>query len=110
MTADEVLLLGVKSRVLAISKRDGRTLWSTELPGSMGWDFVTLLADGKHIFAHTRGRVHCLALENGAVLWSNELESCGYGIASLAFPGGGSAPSPEALQSLQNQQASAAGS
>ena len=33
MNSDDVILLGVKSRVLALSKRDGRRIWSTELPG-----------------------------------------------------------------------------
>ena len=40
MNLDDVILLGVKSRVMAISKHDGKIIWSTELPGSMGDGFI----------------------------------------------------------------------
>lgn len=102
MNPDEVLLLGVKARVLAISKRDGRTLWCKKLPTGMTVGFVTLLADRKHVYAHTNGEVHCLSLSDGALLWSNELPGCRYGIASLAFPGGASAPDTGAMQTILN--------
>jgi outer membrane protein assembly factor BamB len=110
MTLDEVVLLGVKARVMALSKKDGRTLWCTELPGGMTSNFVTVLADQKHVFAHTKGQVHCLALSSGALLWSNDLPGCGYGIASLAFPGGVSAPDVGAVQTMEDEQAAASGS
>ncbi len=109
MTSDELLLLAVKARVLAISKRDGRTIWITELPGGLSSGFVTLLADDKHVFAHTKGQLHCLALSDGTLRWTNELPGCGYGIASIAFPGGGSAPGPDAVQEIANQEAAASG-
>jgi len=109
MTADEVVLLAVKARVLSISKSDGRTIWTTELPGGLSSSFVTLIADRKHVFAHSKGQVHCLALSTGALLWTNELPGCGYGIASIAFPGGDSAPHPGAVQAIADEEASASG-
>ncbi len=93
MNSDEILLLGLKQSVTAISKHDGQTLWKTELPGSLsGDDFVTVLADDRFVFAHTEGKLHCLDLANGQVLWSNKLPGYGYGMASLCFPGGAAAP------------------
>ena len=109
MTTDSIVLLAVKSQVLAISKRDGRTLWTTRLSGGMTSDFVTLVTDGPHIYAHTKGQLHCLDLQDGRLLWSNELPGCGYGIASIAIPGGASAPAPGVAQVIANQQAAAAG-
>ena len=99
MKCDEMLLLGLFQSVTAISKRDGRTLWKTELPGSLtGDDFVTVLADDLFVFAHTEGKLHCLDLATGQILWSSKLPGYGYGIASLGFPGGSPAPDPAAVR------------
>jgi hypothetical protein len=35
MNSDDILLLGLKQSVSAISKLDGRSLWKTELPESL---------------------------------------------------------------------------
>jgi len=99
MNSDNILLLGLKQSVTAIVKLDGRTLWKTELPGGFSGDgFVTVLSDGRFVFAHTQGKLHGLDLANGKVLWSNELKGYGYGIASLCFPGGASAPDVAEVQ------------
>lgn len=110
MKPDEVVLLAVKARVLAISKRDGSTLWTTKLPGGMTSDFVTVISDGKHVFAHSKGQLHCLSLATGAIEWTNELPGCGYGIASIAFPGGETAPQPGAVRAIMDEQAAASSS
>ena len=82
MNSDNILLLGLKQTVTAISKYDGRTLWTTELPTAFSGDnFVTVLSDGEYVFAHTEGKLHCLDLANGQVQWSNDLKGYGYGIA-----------------------------
>jgi outer membrane protein assembly factor BamB len=109
MNADNILLLGLQYSITAISKKDGQTLWKTELPVTLsGDDFVTVLSDGDYVFAHTEGKLHCLDLANGQVLWSNDLKGYGFGIASLCFPGGPSAPDVAAIQKqiLQRQQES----
>jgi len=109
MNSDNILLLGLKQSVTAISKNDGQTLWKTELPTTLsGDDFVTLLSDEDFVFVHTEGQLHCLDLANGQLLWSNELKGYGYGIASLCFPGGASAPDLAAVQTqvLQRRQQS----
>jgi len=110
MTAEDVVLVAVKSRVLAISKRGGHTLWESKLTGGISTDFVTLLADKTHVYAHTKGHLHCLSLHSGAILWANELPGCGYGIASIALPGGDATNHPGAVQTIANQQAAASGS
>lgn len=106
MNPEDILLLGLKARVTAISRKTGQQIWSTALPGGMGYDFVTLLNDGERIFAHTKGRLHALDVASGQLLWSNELSGYGYGVASLALPGGPSAPDPQAVAHLLQQQAS----
>ena len=99
MNADNILLLGVKYSVSAVSKSDGRVLWKTELHTNLsGDDFVTVLSDGEKVFAHTKGELHCLDLANGRILWSNQLRGYGYGIASLCFPNGSTAPDIAAVE------------
>ncbi len=105
MNAENVLLIGLKRTVAAISKLDGKVLWEAKLPGSMGGeDFVTLISDGTLVFAHTEGKLHCLDLANGRLLWSNGLTGYGYGIASLCFPSGASAPDAAAVQNIVLQR------
>ena len=109
MNSGDVILIAVKNRVIAITKLHGRTLWTTPLPGALGTSFVTLLADSHRVFAHTHGRLHCIDLTSGRILWSNDLPGCGYGFASLAFPGGVAAPDAALVQAiLAAQQSSGA--
>ncbi len=109
MNSDNILLLGVKHSVTAISKKDGIIVWKTELPTTFsGDDFVTLVSEGERVYAHTEGQLHCLDLANGQILWSNSLSGYGYGLASLSLPGGMSAPGPAGtqLQRLAERRAS----
>jgi outer membrane protein assembly factor BamB len=109
MNSDNILLLGLNASVTAITKHDGQTLWKTELPTTLsGDDFVTVLSDGLLVFAHTEGKLHCLDLANGQILWSNDLKGYGYGLANLGFPGGSSAPDVAAIktQVLKRRQQS----
>jgi hypothetical protein len=106
MTSANIVFLGVKSRVLAFSKDTGIIVWSTELPSGMGIGFVTVLSDGAHVFAHTHGKLHCLDMGSGRVLWSNELPGCGYGIASLCLANGVTAPNLAAVQQIFAEQQS----
>jgi hypothetical protein len=111
MNSHNILLLALNASVTAISKNDGQTVWKTELPTTLsGDDFVTVLSDEDFVFAHTEGKLHCLDLANGQILWSNDLKGYGYGIASLCFPGGPSAPDVAAIQTqvLKRRQQSSA--
>jgi outer membrane protein assembly factor BamB len=108
MNLEDILLLGLKSRVTAISKATGQQLWSTTLPSGMGANFVTLLSDNSHVFAYVKGNLHCLDLETGRILWSNDLPGFGYGLASLCFANGQSAPDLAAIQAMMDSEAASA--
>lgn len=94
MNATDLIFLGLKSRVSAIVKADGTILWSTQLGGGLGDGFVTVNCDGKHVYAHTKGKLHCLDLFSGQILWTNELKGFGYGIATICIPGFPTMPDP----------------
>ncbi len=93
MNTENIILIGVKRTVMALTKGEGRMLWSTKLPGGMGSGFVTVACDGQYVIAHSDGKLHGLDLDSGRVLWSNGLAGYGYGLASICIPGGMSAPS-----------------
>jgi hypothetical protein len=107
MKAKDILLLGLKSRVTAISQIDGNQIWSTEIPVRLGGDFVTLICDGAKVFAYSSGRLHCLDLGTGSILWSNTLPGLGYGLATLCLPNSTSNPNTAAVQVMMDSQTAA---
>ncbi len=90
--SNSLIIVALNSSVAALRKSDGRIVWQTDLPGIMGDRFVTVTCDDTHVYAHAKGRMHCLSLDKGRILWTNELKGFGYGIASLCVPGFPSAP------------------
>lgn len=107
MNTHDILLVGLKHHVAAISRADGRELWSTELNGTMGQGFVTLLSDGAKVFAYTSGHLHCPDLATGQIVWTNDMPGYGYGLASLALPNGHSAPNTASVQAIMDAAAAA---
>jgi len=105
MNPADLVLVATKNHVVALHKDTGEMLWKTKLTGGWGGEFVTLLADDQLVFAHARGVVHCLELATGRLLWVNELKGLGYSLATLAFPGAGSAPDAAALQAIAASRA-----
>jgi outer membrane protein assembly factor BamB len=84
--SSNLVYLGLKAHVAAFDKNDGRKLWQTKLKGRSvsGDQFVSLLVEEGHIYAHTLGELFCLDADTGRILWQNELDGLGYDIASLA--------------------------
>ena len=107
MKLDEIIVIGVKHSVSAVSRADGTVLWTTKLPGGLGSDFVTVACDSERVFAHSSGQLFCLDLESGQVLWTNELRGYGYGLASIWTPGMASAPDLTAVRAIQAQREAA---
>ena len=107
MKKTDIILLGLKNQVTAISTETGQALWVTNLPGSgLGQNFVTLLSTENQAFAHSKGLLSALDLQTGKILWTNSLPGLGYGLASLAIPGGASAPDVQAVMQIMAQQQS----
>ncbi|HEX9047070.1 MAG TPA: PQQ-binding-like beta-propeller repeat protein [Verrucomicrobiae bacterium] len=109
MKVKEILLLGLKRKVTAISKTDGRTVWCTDLRGGgfgSSSGFITLVCDDELVFAYYGGHLHCLELATGKLLWTNELPGYGFGLASLCVPGYGFSPDSTTIRELMSQQES----
>jgi outer membrane protein assembly factor BamB len=106
MNPKNILLVGVKGAALAFRRDTGEHLWATELKSSSN-DFVTVIGDDTRAYAHTGGELFCLDLLTGNQLWHDKLKGFGYGLATLAFPGG-TAVSPTAAEVIRQAAATAA--
>lgn len=73
--------------VVALEPLTGDEIWRTRLPGVFGGAVGTLLIDGDLVFAGSQGRLHCLSVEDGRVLWTAELKGLGWGMVSIATDG-----------------------
>jgi outer membrane protein assembly factor BamB len=104
MNPEQLILVGVRHSVSAVSRSNGSVLWTTKLPGGIGGDFVTVACDGERIFAHSGGKLYRLDLSTGRILWTNELRGFGYGLASICVPGTSSSPDLAAIRTIEAQQ------
>src|SRR4051812_13277215 len=106
MNPKDILVVGVKGTLTAFEKTTGQRLWSTRLKSSMSSDFVSVLADNSHVYAHTGGEIFCVNLLTGDGVWSDKLAGMGYGIASLAVPGFGASAIPLPAEKMRQAAAS----
>ena len=112
MNTSELLFVGVKGHVVALSRLDGAEVWKTKLAGGIsfvGERFVTVLVDGDRIYAHSYGKLFCLDSETGSPLWTNDLAGLGYDIATLAVVGMSSPPLPAFAQYKRTRDAGEGG-
>ena len=96
--------------MFAFHRASGARLWQT--PASPSWNggFVTLVADETRVYAHTQGKLACLDLFTGRLLWEDGLPGLGYNLASLCLPGSSVAPSSALAEELQRQDRSSSSS
>lgn len=97
----------VGNSVVALEPMTGDEIWRTKLPGVFGGYIGTLLIDGDVVYAGSQGRLHCLRLEDGRLLWSAELKGLGWGLVAIATDGANAAVAAQAMQA-QIQAASVA--
>ena len=102
MNTNDFVFLGLHNSVTALRKDNGQIVWSTKLPGA--WEFVTLTGEGGRIYAASGGRMHCLDLASGRILWTNGLKGYGYKVASIWLPGVGTAPTSAAYEQMRSEQ------
>lgn len=102
MNPNDLIFIGLKSKVAALNKTDGTIAWEAPLTSGLGGDFVTLHVDGPHVFAYSNGKVVCLDIATGQQLWENGLPGYGYGYASLATTTGSTSPAGVLIRQVQS--------
>ncbi len=81
--AEDLLFIGTYGHVWAVSKRHGRRVWKTSLPGT-GYDVVTLLHEDGVVFAASKGHLFGLDALTGEILWKNGLRGMSNTLVHLA--------------------------
>jgi outer membrane protein assembly factor BamB len=103
MDHSKIVVLGVKGTVLAYNQETGESLWKRPLKPGISEHFVTVVADTKRVYAHTKGELFCLDLFTGNLLWQDGLAGLGFGLATIAIPGQ-TAPSAAVMAAVQKQR------
>ncbi len=83
MDAQDLLFIGTRGHVRAVSKRTGRKQWETSLPGT-GYTLVTLLYEEPVLYAASRGLLFALDPLDGNIVWKNSLKGLGHDHIVLA--------------------------
>jgi outer membrane protein assembly factor BamB len=81
MQHTDLVYIGIKGSVLALSRTSGEQVWATHLKGS---DFVNVILENERLYATCRGEVFCLNPLTGEGLWHNPLKGFGTGLATIA--------------------------
>ena len=107
LTVMDIILLGFRSRVVALHRDTGEKLWMWKSPkGRSG--HVAVLLDGDRVIASVQGYTYCLDVISGRQLWQNPMKGMGYGIPSLVSMRGNSGSAGAAAIIAQQQAAAAA--
>ncbi len=81
MKTSDLLFIGIKGSVIALSRATGEKVWATRLKGS---DFVNVLVENGAVLASCYGEIFCLEPLTGTGVWHNELKGFGRGLATMA--------------------------
>jgi len=107
MKTSELIFIGIKGSVVALSRLTGQQAWATQLKG---YDFVNVTFEDEQVFATSRGEVFCLDPLSGNVLWHNPLKGYGLGLATIAIPGSASTQAQVIAEHRRRAEQSAASS
>lgn len=103
MPKEELVYVGIKGTVMALSSTTGQILWQTVLKGG---DFIHLVLDGDNLFAGTKGEVFCLDPATGHQRWCNPLKGFGFGLASIVTRNGSTNSATLMAEQRQQEQQS----
>lgn len=101
----QLVFAGFNSRVVALDRETGETLWQWKSPSGTG--YVTVLLDGDRLIVSVMGYTYCLDPLTGNQLWFNSLSGCGVGVVSLASVNGVATGLLEAASAQAQAQAAA---
>ena len=96
---NDLVIIGIKGTVLALSASNGAEVWRTHCKGST---FINVCEQDGRIFATTYGEIFCLDGLTGRLLWHNPLRGMGFGLITVS----GSSQVPFAQQISDDESAS----
>lgn len=99
---DQLIFVGFNSRVAALNRETGETVWQWRSPKGSG--YTTILLDGDRLIASVGGYTYCLDPLSGQQWWFNALPGMGVGVPSLASLRGGAQNSPGSAAAEEESQ------
>lgn len=79
---DQLVFTGFNSRVAALHRDTGETVWTWKSPKGSG--YTTVMLDADILIVSVEGYTYALDPLSGNQLWFNELPGMGSGVATLA--------------------------
>lgn len=78
------IVLFLNGNVVRVDPLTGQPIWVTKQPKGIHARFATILIDGDMVLVGANGHIFALDIEDGRVLWLNELKGMGYGLVTVA--------------------------
>lgn len=78
------IVLFLNGNVVRVDPLTGQPLWITKQPKGIHARFATVLIDGDMVLVGANGHIFALDIEDGRILWLNELKGMGYGLVTVA--------------------------
>jgi outer membrane protein assembly factor BamB len=85
-TVQDLVFVGFNSRVNALDRYTGETVWTWKSPKGSG--YAAILVDGDRLIVSVNGYMYCLDPIFGQEVWSNPLPGMGTGVPCLASANG----------------------
>ena len=79
---EQLVFIGFNSRVAALNRDTGATIWQWHSPKGMGYTTVHL--DGDRLIVSVQGYTYCLDPLSGQQWWFNDLPGMGTGVPTIA--------------------------
>jgi hypothetical protein len=107
MKTSDLIFIGIKGSVIALTRATGQQVWATRLKGC---DFVNVVVQGEAVIASCHGEIFCLDPITGNARWHNPLKGFGMGLVTIAAgdnSGAGNTPIIAAKRRRDEESASA---
>lgn len=83
LRAPEQIVLFLNGNVVRVDPLTGQVLWLTKQPKGIHARFATIVIDGDMVLVGANGHIFALDIEDGRILWLNELKGMGYGLVTV---------------------------
>src|SRR5262245_2680423 len=108
MSFNDLVFIGFNSRVAALDRETGETIWSWRASQPSFGGYVTLLLDGDRLVVAVNGYIYCLDPSTGEELWFNGTKGMGTGVTSITSVRGQVSALAQAAAAAQTAAAAAA--
>ncbi|MBX3473960.1 MAG: PQQ-binding-like beta-propeller repeat protein [Planctomycetes bacterium] len=103
LRAPHTIVMFLNGNVVRVDPLTGQVMWVTRQPKGVNCRIATIVIDGDMVLVGANGHIFALDVEDGRILWVNELKGMGYGLVTIA-----TGADPEGQSSQQGAAGAAA--